>query len=159
MTCIVFAALRHQGQRALIDHHVTGDRLGQSRVIDTPQRLPVKRDGVTLVKVPAARRRGRGRSTSLTGLTQSQHRMLRTSQRRCSQQAPIATEVWSDYLTLTRARSRPRASPCQLLRWVLRPAGDHRGHHRDQPRPPDGRDTPREIRDKLRRTLTPRHCP
>ena len=37
-----------------------------------------------LVNVPAAGRASRGRSTSRTGLTQSQHRKLRASRRRCS---------------------------------------------------------------------------
>src|SRR5579859_358305 len=46
------------------------------------------------------------RSTNLTGLTQSQHQKLRASRRRCSQQAPSATEVRSSYLTLPPARER-----------------------------------------------------
>jgi len=37
-----------------------------------------------LVNVPAAERTSRGRSTSRSGLTQSQHRKLRASRRRCS---------------------------------------------------------------------------
>jgi hypothetical protein len=36
---------------------------------------------------------------------------------------------------------------------------DHPDHQPDHPRPPRARDTPPEIRDKTRRTLTPRHWP
>jgi hypothetical protein len=57
VTCIVFAALRDPGQRALIDDDVTDVMLGQRRVAAAQQRLPVQPNGVTAVEigVPATR--------------------------------------------------------------------------------------------------------
>src|SRR5579862_6706889 len=75
-TCIVVAALRDPGQRALIDEDDTGDSLGQRRVAASQQRLPVQPDGVMAigVGVPAARRAGRHQGTNRASLTRSQHR-------------------------------------------------------------------------------------
>src|SRR5579863_10108040 len=76
VTCIVVAALRDPGQRALIDEDGTGDRLGQRRVAASQQRLPVKPDGVPAigVGVPATCRAGCHQGTNRAGLTRSQHR-------------------------------------------------------------------------------------
>jgi hypothetical protein len=74
ITCIVFATLRHPGQRALVDDDVTADVLRQRWVGASQQRLPVQADGVTTVKVsvPAAGRAGRGNGTNRAGPTRSQ---------------------------------------------------------------------------------------
>ena len=112
-SCIVFAALRHRSQRAFIDEDVACDMPGRRGVAGIQQRLPVQRDGIMPVDLLAAGRAYAGGTTSRTGLTQTRHPELRASQRRCNQQAPSATEVRSDYLTLPRARPRPRASTDQ----------------------------------------------
>jgi hypothetical protein len=112
-SCIVFAALRNRSQRAFIDEDVTSDMLGRRGVAGIQQRLPVQRDGIMPVDLLAAGRTYAGGTTNRTGLTQTRHLELRASRRRCSQQAPLATEVRSDYLTLPRVRPRPRASTDQ----------------------------------------------
>ena len=113
ITCTVVATLRHSGQRALIDEDVTDDMLGQRWIAASQQRLPVQPSGVTAVKagVPGASRAGRGKGANRAGLTRSQHRKLRASRRRRSQQAPSATEVRSGNPTLPRARLRTRSWP------------------------------------------------
>jgi hypothetical protein len=94
------------------------DRLGQTATgivfIESQQRLPVQRGGVTLVNDSAPSRPGRSRNTSRIGLTQPQHRKLRASQRRCSQQTSSATEVQSDYPTLPRRDHDHGCLPSQV---------------------------------------------
>src|SRR6185312_13365045 len=58
ISCLVLAALRHRGQRAFIDEGVTRDLPGRRRAVEIQQRLPVQRDGMTLVDLLAAGRRG-----------------------------------------------------------------------------------------------------
>ena len=82
---------------------------------DLFQQYAAKYIGIGRGYVPATGRASRSMRTNRTGLTRSQHQKLRASRRRCSQQAPSATEVRSSYLTLPLARSRPPVSPRHVL--------------------------------------------
>src|ERR1700693_293386 len=95
------AAPRQRGQRAFIDDDVTDDLLGQCRVVESKQRLPVQHGSVTLVDVLAASRAGRSRSTKRARLAQTQHQKAPSVS--AALQSPSATEVRSNYLTLPRA--------------------------------------------------------
>src|SRR6478736_2498152 len=114
ISCLVFAALRHRGQRAFIDEGVTGDLPGRRRAVEIQQRLPVQRDGMTLVDLLAAGRAARGRTANRTDLTQTKHQEPRASRRHCGQQTPSATEVRSDYLTLPRVETTTTRVPDQM---------------------------------------------
>ena len=77
--CIAFAVSRFRSQRALIDDDVADNMLGQGRVAESQERLPVQPGGVTLVDVPVAGRSSRAGSTDRAVLTGSHHEAPRSS--------------------------------------------------------------------------------